>query len=113
MQHINQPSTAVYNYPVQNYPGIPQSHAASSRLPSQNQAAYDPVNTGHNLQVQYNTSMAQPQAPGGPPSNFISPGNSQQVPVTDNKPPGNFQTSTGSNAVHVISHNPAIQGDKR
>jgi len=110
MQQINQPSTTGYTYPVQTYPGIPQ---ASPRQPSQNQAAYDPANTGHNLQVQYNPSMAQPQAPGGSPSNFISPANSQQVPVNDNKPPGNFHTSTAGNAVQLISHNPAIQGDKR
>lgn len=113
MQQINQPSTIAYNYPVQNYSGIPQSHVASQRQPSQNQAAYDPANTGHNLQVQFNTSMAQPQVPGGSPSNSISPGNAQQVPVTDNKPPGSFQTSTAGNAVQLISHNPVIQGDKR
>lgn len=114
MQPLNQPSTTVYNYPAQTYPGIPQSHAASQRQMSPNQAAYDPVNTGHNLQVQYNPSMAQPQAPGGPQSNFISPGNSQQVPITDNKPPGKFQISPASTGgVQLISHNPAIQGGER
>jgi len=97
IQQINQPPTTLYNYPVQNYPGVPQSHVASVRQPSPNQTAYDPANTGHNLQVQYPV--------GGPPSNFISPGNSQQVPATNIKPSGNLQTSASN-----IAGNPQVMG---
>jgi len=97
IQQINQPPTTLHNYSVQNYPGIPQSHVATLRQPSQNQTAYDPANTGHNLQVQYHTSSAQIEAPSETPSKFISPGISQQVPITDIGPSGNLQTSIASN----------------
>jgi len=93
IQQINQPPTTLYNYPVPNYPGIPQSQVAPVRQPSPNQTAYDPANTGHNLQVQYPV--------GGP--NFISPGNSQQVPATNIKPSGNLQTSASN-----IAGNPQV-----
>jgi len=97
IQQINHPPTTLCNYPVKNYPGIPQSHVASLQQPCQNQTACDPANAGHNLQVENQTSRAQIRTPVGPPSNFISPGNSQQVPGTDVKPSGNFQTSIASN----------------